>query len=44
MTADSTAIVNLEAIEAAAARLRGVAVETPLVRSFELEALAGGTV
>ena len=44
MTADATAIVSLEAIEAAAARLRGVAVETPLVRSFELEALTGGRV
>lgn len=37
-------MLGLEDIEAAAGRLRGVAVETPLLRSAELDERVGGTV
>jgi threonine dehydratase len=37
-------VVDLADIEAAARRLEGVSVRTPLLRNFELDQLAGGTV
>ena len=37
-------MITIEHIEAAAGRLAGVSVRTPLIRNAELDALAGGTV
>ncbi len=37
-------MIDIAAIEAAAARLEGVAVRTPLIRNDELERIAGGRV
>jgi threonine dehydratase len=37
-------MIDIEAVEAAAARLEGVAVRTPLIRNDELDRIAGGCV